>query len=324
VPCASHLALEHLDELAADDLALRFRIGDAGQVAEELLFGVDADDLHAEVLGEHVHDHLAFVEAQQAVVDEHAGQLIADRAVDQRGGDARIDAARQAEDHFIAADLGADLLDRLGDIVGHVPVRLAAADLVHEAAEDGLALLGVRDFGVELHAVEAALFIRHRGDRAARRVAHQLEAGRHVQHLVAVAHPHLEHAVALVGDEVGDAVQQGRVAARAHLGVTEFAQQAVLDLAAELGRHRLHAVANAQHGHSEFEHGLRRARGVAFERGAVAARQDHAGGTVVAHELVGHVVGKHFGEHTGVAHAARDELGDLGAEIENEDFRVHK
>src|SRR5471032_3171631 len=229
----------------------------------------------------------------------------------------------QAEDHLIAADLGADLLDRFRNIVGHIPVRLAAADLVHEAAQHGLALHRVRHFRVPLHTVEAALLVGHGGDRAAWRVAHQLEAGRHVQHLVAVAHPHFQHAVAFVGDEVGDAVEHLGVAAGAHFGVAEFAHQAVLDLAAQLGRHGLHAVADPQHRHAQFEHGVRSARGVAFQGRAVAARQDHAGGAVVAHELVADVVGEHFGEHAGVAHAAGDQLGDLGAEIEDEDFRVH-
>jgi hypothetical protein len=35
---------------------------------------------------EHVHHHVAFVQAQQAMVHKHAGQLVADGAVDQRRG----------------------------------------------------------------------------------------------------------------------------------------------------------------------------------------------------------------------------------------------
>ena len=54
--------------------------------------------------------------------------------------------------HFVAADLRADLRDRLADVVGHVPVVAAAADVVHEAREDRRALLRVRDLGMELHA----------------------------------------------------------------------------------------------------------------------------------------------------------------------------
>ncbi|CAB4396813.1 unnamed protein product [Rhizophagus irregularis] len=81
------------------------------------------------------------------------------------------------------------------------------------------------------------------------------EAGWHVEDLVAVAHPHAQHAVAFVSDEVVDAVQQGRMAACAHFGVTEFAHVPVFNLAAELGSHGLHAVADAEHWHAQFEHG---------------------------------------------------------------------
>ncbi len=55
----------------------------------------------------------------------------------------------------------------------------------------------------------------------------------------------------------------------------------------------------------------------------MAARQDDARGAVVAHELVADVVGEDFGEHAGIAHAARDQLGNLGTEVENEDFGMH-
>ena len=72
---------------------------------------------------------VGLVQPQQAVVDEHAGELVADRLVDQRRRDRRIDAARKPEDHLVLPDLLADARDRLGDVVGHVPVAAAAADL---------------------------------------------------------------------------------------------------------------------------------------------------------------------------------------------------
>lgn len=88
--------VEDFDEGAADDLALLFRVGDAGQAAEELVLGVGADHLHAHVLGEHGHHLVAFVQAQQAVVDEHAGQLVADGLVQQRGDHRGVHAAGEA------------------------------------------------------------------------------------------------------------------------------------------------------------------------------------------------------------------------------------
>ena len=99
--------------------------------------------------------------------------------MDQRRGDRRIDAARQAEDHLVAADLRADRRDRLADVVAHVPVVAAAADLVREAREDRRALLRVRDLGMELHARRSARDSSAiAGDRARVDDADQLEAGR--------------------------------------------------------------------------------------------------------------------------------------------------
>ncbi|MDT4821147.1 hypothetical protein FQZ97_543100 [compost metagenome] len=320
------LVLEHFDEFTADDLALGFRIGHAGELAHELGGRVDVDDLHAHVLGEGLHNLLAFIQAQQAVVDEHAGELVADGLVDQRGGNRRIDAARQAQDHLFVADLFADARDGFGHVVGHVPVAFAAADFVHEAGQHGLALDGVRDFGVELHGVELAVFVGHAGDRAGRRGRHDLEARGQLGDLVAVAHPDLEHAVAFIRGEVGQAVEQLGVAMRADFGVAEFAVVGEADHAAQLLRHGLHAIADAQHGHAQLEHGVGHAHGAFFVGRGVAARQDDALQALrhlFAHEGVVDVARMHFGIHAGFADAAGDQLGDLRTVVENEDALVH-
>src|SRR4051812_41494941 len=109
--------------------------------------------------------------------------------------------------------------------------------------------------------------------------------------------------------------------ARPHLGVAEFADLAVLDLAAQLLGHCLHAVANAQHRHAQLEHRLRYARRVALKNRAWPTRQDDAGRAVAAHKIVRHIIRKYFGKYTGVAYAARNQLGNLGTKIEDEDFR---
>ncbi len=202
--------LEDGDELAADDLALGLRIAHAGQLAEEQLARVDADHPGVQLADEHVHHHVALVQAQQAVVDEHAGQLVADGAMDQRRSHRGVDAAREAEDDLLVAHLLADRLDRLGDVVAHHPVGPGAADTEHEALEDRLALLRVRDFGMELQRVEMPVFVGHAGDRAALGRSHELEARRQLGDLVAVAHPDVEHAVAFVRREVGDVAQAAR------------------------------------------------------------------------------------------------------------------
>ena len=331
MPCASHLACFSLAasrvKTSTNSLPMILRlasgVGDAGELAEEPLARVDGDHLDVLALGEHLHHQPAFVLAQQAVVDEDAGQAIADRLVDQRRGDARVDAARQAEDHLVVADLLADARDRLVDVVAHHPVGPRAADLEHEAVQELLALQRVRHLGVELHAVVAARLVGHAGDRAARRRGHQREAGRQRGDLVAVAHPDLEHAVAFVGREVLERLEQARVAARPHLGVAELAVRRRLDLAAELHRHREHAVADAEHRHAELEHRLRRAQLVLFVGRGVAARQDDPLRRELAHELVADVVRMDLAEDVRLAHAPGDQLRDLRAEVEDQDLVVH-
>ena len=66
---------------------------------EEALLGVDRDERHLEVVAERGDHLVALVLAHQAVVDEHAGQLVADRAVDEQRGDRRVDPAGEPADH---------------------------------------------------------------------------------------------------------------------------------------------------------------------------------------------------------------------------------
>ena len=79
--------IEHVDEQAADGLALRFGIGDACELAEELFRRINMHQRDVVVMPEQVDDGLGLVEPQQAVIDEHAGELVADRLVDQHRGD---------------------------------------------------------------------------------------------------------------------------------------------------------------------------------------------------------------------------------------------
>jgi hypothetical protein len=144
------------------------------------------------VLAEGLHDLRRFVQAQQARVDENARQLVADRAMDERGGYRRIDAARQAENDFLAADLGANLRHRLADIARHRPVAGAAADVAHETRQYRLALLRVRHFRMKLNGIHAPGLVHHAGDRRCVIARHQREARRQCGHLVAVAHPYVE------------------------------------------------------------------------------------------------------------------------------------
>src|SRR3546814_11389484 len=92
----------------------------------------------------------------KAVVDEDAGQLLADRFVDQHRGDRAVDAARQAAQHALAADLRANLGDLCRAEFGHRPFASAAADAADEIGAPPCATRVVDDFGVEFRALIAA------------------------------------------------------------------------------------------------------------------------------------------------------------------------
>ncbi len=89
------------------------------------------------------------------------------------------------------ADLLADLRDLGLAVGGHGPVAGEAADAMDEVGDKLAAVGRVDHLGVELGAVEPALFVGD--DREGRAVADgdDLEAGRKSGDLVAVAHPDL-------------------------------------------------------------------------------------------------------------------------------------
>ena len=121
---AVRFLFEDGDELVADDLALLLGIGDARQLAEEALAGIDGVDVEAELVAQVLLHVDELVLAQHAVVDEDAGQLIADGAMHQHGRDRRIHAARERADDAPVADGLANAGDGLVDEALRRPVGL--------------------------------------------------------------------------------------------------------------------------------------------------------------------------------------------------------
>jgi hypothetical protein len=96
---------------------------------EELVAGVDDVELVEDRLevGAHL---LGLAEAHHPVVDVDTRQPLADRALDDRGGDRRVDAPGERADRPALADLLADRGDLLLDDVEHGPGLPAAGDVV--------------------------------------------------------------------------------------------------------------------------------------------------------------------------------------------------
>ena len=78
--------VEHFHEDAADDFTFRFRIVLAFQRIEEALLAFNVNNVQAKVVAKHVHHLLRFIQTQEAVIHEYAGQVFADGAVQQHRG----------------------------------------------------------------------------------------------------------------------------------------------------------------------------------------------------------------------------------------------
>ncbi len=183
------LLLEHADELGADQLALAFGIADPGELGQEALLGVHGDERHLEVIAEGQDDLLALVLAHQTVVDEHTGQLVADRLVDEQRGDAGVNPAGEAADRPPLPDLSPDARDLVLDHRRRAPGPLTAADVEQEVGQHLLPVGRVDDLGMELDPVDLALGRFEGRHRRRRRGGERAETGRRREHRVAVRHP---------------------------------------------------------------------------------------------------------------------------------------
>ena len=143
-----------------------------------------AEQIYSELKSQ-MHD-FRLVRAQHAVVDENAGKLAADGLVQQRRRHAGIHAAAQTEHDVLFADLRADFLDRLLDVIAHRPVLAAAADAVDEVGINLASARRVDDFGMELQAEKSLLAVFNRGEFGIFRGGDGLEAGGNFRELVAV------------------------------------------------------------------------------------------------------------------------------------------
>ena len=293
----------------ADPLALLLGVGHPGELAEEPLPRLDVDQRDVEVLAEGLHDLLGLALAEQAVVDEDAGQLLADRAVHEQGRDGRVDAAGQPADDPLVAHLGADPIDLLLDDLQRRPGGRRADGPEQEVLQELGAARGVLHLGVELDAVEPALGALHRGHRRRRRRRGHPESRRGVGHRVEVAHP--------AAGRVGQVVEQ-LAAEVAQLGLAVLPPARAGDRAAEGHGHGLHPVADAEHRDPELEHRRveRRRAGLVHRRRA--AGQDQGLRVAPAELLDRRVVRQELGEHPALAYPPGDQLRVLGPEVEDD------
>src|ERR1700760_2973558 len=93
--------------------------------------------------------------------------------------------------------------------------------------------------------------------------------------------------------------------------------------AAELGAHRLHAVADPEHRHAEPEHDLRGARRGGLGQRGGTARQDNPARGKISDPILGNSKRIDLAIDPAFAHTTRDELRNLAAEIDDQDAVGH-
>jgi len=96
-----------------------------------------------------------------------------------------------------------------------------------------------------------------------------------------------------------------------------------LHLAAQLLHHRLLAVADAEHRHAHLEHRLWRARRVRKRDAGGSAGEDNGLGLRLQERGFGLVERHDFAIDAGLAHAPRDQLRHLAAEVDDENGNRH-
>src|SRR6516165_2174576 len=270
------------------------------------------------VATEEIDDLLYLAGAQQAGVDKDAGQLVADRLVQQHRRDGGIDPAREAADDISIADLTTNFVDRLGAKPRHCPVAAAARKLMSEVAQQLGALGSMCNLGMENGAVKAPVVVSDRGIGCGLARGNRTETRRQRVDPVAMAHPHL-----LARALRPQSVEQQAVVEDIDKGATELLMLASGNSAAQFIANRLHDVADPEHRDTEPKDEFRRARRSALGQRRGAAGQDDRARREVTDLVFADRVRVDLAIDPALAHPARDQLGHLAAEIEDQDAVGH-
>jgi hypothetical protein len=307
------LLLEDVDEELADDPPLRLRIRHAGQRGEEALAGVHGDQRRVEALPEGPLHLLALPPAKQAVVDEDAGQPVAEGPVDQGGRDGRIHPSAQPAHGAAVSDPGANRRHGLVDEGLHGPRSAAAADPVDEVGQDPIAVLGVDHLRVELEAEDRPPGVTDRGEGGVLAAGQHLEVPRQAHHAVAVTHPApaLGAALHLREEPMPGLDLQERAAVLVAAGRLHHTPEAV--------GQDLEPVADPEDGKPELEDRGVQVRGPRIENARGTAGEDQPSGIPRPHLFETQAVGMDLAVDALLPDPPRDQLCVLRPEVQDQD-----
>ncbi len=301
--------------MKSSPIALRLSSGSVmpGEAFEEAVGGVDVDELDPLVTSERLDDLFALALPHQPGVDEHAGQLVTDRPVDERGRHGGVDTAGQPAQGPALPDLLADRTGRRVDEVLHRPRTRKAGGFVEESLHQLLSPGRVENLGVVLHAVDAPGRILERGGRRLGRMGRDDGARRRLGDRVEVAHPHL----LVIG--VGEQHAAGR---DVEVGPAVLTSARLGHGAAEVTGEDLRPVTDAQDGDAEVVDALVDPGGAVLVHRLRATGEDQRRRPARCQVVGGDVVGDDLGEDVALADAPGDQLRVLRSEVDDEDRSV--
>ena len=152
------------------------------------------------------------------------------------------------------------------------------------------------------------------GEGGVGRSADHFKALRRAGDAVPVAHPHR-----ILPAHFPEAVEQRAGLVDFDIGAAEFRRMAAFHFAAQLGAQGLLAIADRQDRQAAIDHRLRRARAAFIGHRSRPARQDYAFGLHPREGRLGGVERHDLGIDPRLADAPGDQLGDLAAEVDDED-----
>ena len=244
------------------------------------------------------------------MIDEHTRQPIPDRALHKRCGHCGVHPAGQPTDRATVTDLRGDSRDLgVDDTLGR-PVGGQTCDVVQEPLQDRLSVVGVCHLRVELHPGQRPVAVHEGRDRSRRCGCHDVTVGRRLHHGITVGHPY-RLLLGLTGEEH-------------RLGGLEcsppvLAQARLVDPAAETCRHHLEPVTDPEHRHVGLQQFLVEGGCVVNVHTRRTSGEDDGQRLLREDLLSAPGVRDHLRVQMCLADAARDELGVLGAEVDDED-----
>ena len=308
------LLFKHPDEFGANQLALLLGIGDPIKLVDEALPGIDVFDIDVKTLVEKLHQKLGLPFAHEALVNEHAGELIANGLVQQEGEGGGIDTTGEGQQDTLISHLGPHISHGLIDESRRGPVGFALTNVINEIAQHRHPTGGMDHLGVELHPIQPPLVIGHRRLGRVVGMGQPGKACGQALHGITVAHPH-GRTILDIGQQINWVVHKQR-----RLAV--FSATCRHHRTAQLLHHQLHAVANTEYWNAQVPDAGIAHRCAGLIHGAWAATEDDPLGLDGLEFFRRGGVTHHQGKHLGFPHAPGDQLGVLGTKIKDHNRRM--